>query len=109
MHFDFFGEQSLSVTRTGTEGNQQGYEIFWNEIFWGMKFFGSFMLGYETKMRLEKRLHLLTGNREPGKSHHSLLHFTSLHFNPLISLRLTKHDFTSLDMNSLCHVMSCHV
>ena len=63
-----------------------------------MKFFGSFILGYETKMRLEKRLHLLTGNKEPGKSHHSLLHFTLL---PLTSLLLTKHNFTSLDMNSL--------
>ena len=30
------------------------------EICLGMKFFGSFMLGYETKMRLEKRLQLLT-------------------------------------------------
>ena len=33
---------------------------FLNGICWGMKFFGSFMLGYETKMRLEKRLQLLT-------------------------------------------------
>ena len=65
------------------------------------------MLGYETKMRLEKRLHLLTGNREPCKSQHSLRHLASLHFIPLTSLILTKHDFTSLDINSLCHVMSC--
>ena len=50
------------------------------------------MLGYETKMRLEKRLHLLTGNREPGKSHHCLRHLASLHFIPLTSFILTKHD-----------------
>ena len=44
-----FREQSLSLTRIGVEGNQQGYEICW-----GMKFFGSFMLGYETKNDIKK-------------------------------------------------------
>ena len=44
----------------------------------GMKCFGSFMLGYETKMRLEKRLDCQLEIR--NQANHIILCFTWLHF-----------------------------